>query len=74
MKNEMRLDGYGVVELSYNHILTVEGGWSWPRSVDFIIDYVAGKVIDSLVDGFNNACTHGHTADPGSKLMHTALH
>lgn len=48
------------------------GGWSW--SVDSIIDYFAGKVMDSLVDGFNDARTHGHTADPGSKLMLTALH
>jgi hypothetical protein len=72
MKNEMVLDGYGVVELSHNDFLAIDGGL--PKPVQWFLDYCGGKVVDSLWEGFKDACQNGHKADPGSKCMHTALH
>ena len=71
MKNEMSLDGYGVEELSIDESLTlVAGNPIWP----FVRDYICGKMLDSLIDGFNNAQKNGYTQSSGSRLMHTALH
>jgi hypothetical protein len=71
MKNEMSLDWYSVEELSINESLTVDAGSPiWP----FVRDYIYGKMIDSLIDGFNNAQKNGYTQSSGSSLMHTALH
>jgi hypothetical protein len=52
MKNEMVLDGYGVVELDERILKNTDGGWAWLVAIAVGIGIGAGVQIMSDWDNF----------------------